>query len=99
MKKYLLILAMLLCVNMTWGIPADPTPRRFTQPDGSTVTLRLHGDEWLHFTTTIDGYTVVKDERGYYAYAQLHEGKLISTGVAAHDADQRDKAETVKLDY
>ena len=29
------------------AIPADPTPRKVTQPDGTTVSIVLRGDE--HF--------------------------------------------------
>lgn len=93
MRNFFLII-MLWCACKMLAIPANPTPVRIAQPDGSTVTIRLHGDEWLHFTTTTDGYTVVKNERGYYVYAQLQDGKLLPTNVIAHDADGRDVNET-----
>ena len=62
MRKIILTLMLLSCICMAKAIPADPTPIRVAQPDGSIVTIQLHGDEWLHFTTTTDGYTVVNDE-------------------------------------
>lgn len=99
MRKIILTLILLSCFCMTKAIPADPTPIRVTQPDGSIVTIQLHGDEWLHFTTTADGYTVVKDERGYYVYAQLQDGKLLPTNVIAHDAAGRDVNETDYLSH
>ena len=99
MRKIILTLILLSCICMAKAIPADPTPIRVTQPDGSIVTIQLHGDEWLHFTTTADGYTVVKDERGYYVYAQLQDGKLLPTNVIAHDADGRDVNETDYLSH
>ena len=92
--RYFFLIIMLWCACKMLAIPANPTPVRIAQPDGSTVTIRLHGDEWLHFTTTTDGYTVVKIERGYYVYAQLQDGKLLPTNVIAHDADGRDVNET-----
>ena len=52
------------------AIPAKREAVRVTQPDGSTVTILLHGDEWKHFITTFDGYTIVKDTRGFYVYAE-----------------------------
>ena len=99
MRKIILTLMLLSCICMARAIPADPTPIRVTQPDGSIVTIQLHGDEWLHFTTTTDGYTVVNDERGYYVYAQLQDGKLLPTNVIAHDADGRDVNETDYLSH
>ena len=38
-----------------WAIPADKTPVRVTQADGTTLTLRLVGDEFFHYNTTDDG--------------------------------------------
>ena len=97
--RYFFLIIMLWCACKMLAIPANPTPVRIAQPDGSTVTIRLHGDEWLHFTTTTDGYTVVKNERGYYVYAQLQDGKLLPTNVIAHDADGRDVNETDYLSH
>jgi len=55
--------------------------------------MGLVGDEWLHFTTTEDGYSVVKDQRGYYVYAELQDGLLKPTAQVAHDAAMRQAAE------
>ena len=60
-----------------------------TQPDGTTVTIQLHGDEWLHFNTTADGYSVVKNQQGYYVYAEKKNGELKATSMVAHDATKR----------
>ena len=54
------------------AVPACPDPKAITQPDGSTVTVILHGDEYYHFSTTTDGYTVMKNDKGFYTYAQLN---------------------------
>ena len=93
MKKNLCLLLLgLLCLTGR-AIPADPTPVRVTQPDGSVLTVSLHGDEFFHFTTTADGYTVVKNAAGYYTYARLDGGNLVSSGVVAHDKAQRTAAD------
>ena len=52
------------------AVPANPEPQVSVQPDGTRVTLRLCGDEFYSFSTTIDGYTVLKDHRGAWVYAQ-----------------------------
>lgn len=40
-----------------WADVANPNPVKMRQPDGSTVTLRLHGDEFLSWYTSEDGST------------------------------------------
>lgn len=75
-----------LSARPSWRMPAD-----IVQPDGSIITLLLHGDEYLSYTTTIDGFTVVKDADGFYRYADCDNGKLVSTGITACNPDQRTK--------
>ena len=89
MKKICSLLLMVLLCVIAQAVPADPTPVKVTQPDGSTVTLRLHGDEFFHFTTTLDGYTVVKNHAGFYTYAQMDGGRLVASNCIARDQHQR----------
>ena len=89
MKKNILLLVVgLLCLTAR-AIPADPTPVKVNQPDGTTLTITLHGDEFFHFTTTHDGYTVVKNEKGYYTYARLDGGRLVAGERIARDPIHR----------
>lgn len=99
MAKRLILMAvsLLITVIAMHAVPARTRPTLVTQPDGTTVTVSLHGDEWLHFTTTSDGYSVVRDSRGYYVYAQLDNGQLVPTTQVAHDATQRSAAEKAFL--
>ena len=96
MRIILFITLGLVCL-FAQAIPADPTPVKVTQPDGSTLTVRLHGDEFFHFTTTHDGYTVMKNEAGYYTYARLEQGHLVPGDRIAHDLAQRSIGEMVEL--
>ena len=86
----------LLCLGAR-AIPADPTPVKVTQPDGTTLTITLHGDEFFHITTTIDGYTVVKNAAGYYTYAQLDGNQLVPGDRIARDVSQRSAGDRVAL--
>lgn len=75
MKKfYLLVLSSLLGITTAQGIPANPTPAKLLQPDGTYLTVRLVGDEYQHHATTEDGYTVLKSPTGYYVYAEITDG-------------------------
>ena len=89
-KKLFLLFGLmgLLCLTAQ-AIPADPTPASVTQPDGSTLTVTLHGDEFFHFTTTSDGYTVLKNQAGYYTYARLDGDRLVPSNRIARDAGHR----------
>ena len=71
------------------AVPAHKKPIQVTQPDGTTVTIKLHGDEWMHFNTTADGYSVVKKLQGYYVYAEKKNGELKATQMVAHNAQER----------
>ena len=56
-----------------WAVPADPRPMEYVQPNGDTLIVRLVGDERFHFTTTIDGVLIAKNDKGYYCYAKWTE--------------------------
>ena len=60
MKKFFLSLFFLLAVSgwlVMWADSATPNPVKMRQPDGSTITLRLHGDEFCSWYTSEDGRT------------------------------------------
>lgn len=97
MKKILLIAVLAALTLAVKAVPAHPKPVRGQQPDGSFITICLHGDEWRHFNTTEDGYSVVKDKRGYYVYAELTDGRLQPTSRVAHDIAQRSATEKAML--
>ena len=97
MKQLLTILLLAVCTVAAWAVPAHPGVMKIQQPDGSYVTIRLVGDEWRSFHTTSDGYSVVKDARGFYVYARLQDGQLHATDQVAHDADERSDQEQAFL--
>ncbi len=97
MKKILLVAALMLVVATTWARPALRGAVRCMQPDGTSVMLELHGDEYYHFSTTVDGYTVLQNAQGTYEYARMQGQQLVSTGVQAHDVAQRSAAEQALL--
>ncbi len=97
MKKLMLFVVLGTFTIAARAIPAHPKPIKVQQPDGSFVTITLHGDEWNNFNTTEDGYSVVKDGRGYYVYAELADGKLQPTSRVAHDLAQRSATEKAFL--
>lgn len=79
-----------------YAIPAKPGKLTVRQPDGSSVTLVLHGDEFIHFTTTSDGYTVIQTGEEWQ-YAVKENGVLRASGITAHDAAGRIASEEAFL--
>lgn len=90
MKKLLLYLLLNILVSLSLsGARAYPHPRIIKQPDGTTLTVVGHGDEYQHYFTTTDGYSIVKGQDGIYHYAVAVDGRLNATPVKATDVNQR----------
>lgn len=68
MKKILIsFLLLVLAAPFVWAVPADPTPYKYVQPDGSVIILQNHGDEYFHWTTDYStGKIVEKMADGFY---------------------------------
>ena len=67
MKKILASVALLVgALHILSTVPAYPGKIRVTQPDGSVITVRLHGDEWFHYITDESGRVVARGEDGFY---------------------------------
>lgn len=75
MKK--IISALILSVICSAGllaVPAKPGRIVCTQPDGSTISIIRHGDEWGHWITDTQGRVLKKDADGFYREAGVSAG-------------------------
>ena len=68
MRPICLIFLLMVSVQTALAVRAWPYPVTVRQPDGSTVTILLHGDEYFHYATTTDGRTVSKGRDGFFYY-------------------------------
>ena len=94
MRRLLLLLTIVVAAAVkTWAVPANTEPYVATNPDGTTVTVVLHGDEFYSYHTTVDGYTVMRNHDGAWVYAKLEGSRIAPTTVVAHDASARTGAE------
>lgn len=89
MKNLFTLLLLAVSVLTARAIPAFPYPQTITQPDGSSVTIVMHGDENFNYATTIDGYTVTWNQEGCVVYAKIENNEIKPTGIVAHDAGSR----------
>lgn len=92
MKKTItLALLFFTITNYISAVTAYPELVKFRQPDKKTfVQLYLKGDEKVHWAETVDGYSLVVDERGYFVYATKDEyGNMVATDFIATDIENR----------
>lgn len=66
MKKLsIIIFALFVSAIAVKAVPAYPWPIKYRQPDGSVITIQVHGDEFYHYTTS-NGKVVALDKDGFY---------------------------------
>jgi M6 family metalloprotease-like protein len=76
------------------AVPATPNPVKVKMPDGTTITVRMHGDEWGNYTTSTDGYLLKRDAAGYFNYAVMGtDGKPVAGSLRAVDETLRSNAD------
>lgn len=80
-------LAMLLSPLL--AVTAYPGAVLYEQTDGSNLSIRLHGDEFVNYVTTEDGY-LLTDVGGTFEYASIEsDGSLSTLRVKAHNSGKR----------
>ena len=52
--------------------PVDGEIFTAKQPDGSSISVKIWGDEFYHRVESLDGYTLTRDSNGWIQYAQLN---------------------------
>ena len=76
----LFLLALFSPYSPAYAVRAFPRAVTVTQADGTTLTIRIHGDENFHYTTTSDGYLITQRD-GIYYYATVGADKIENSGV------------------
>ena len=77
--------------------PALPIPVTVKQGDGTLLTIVQRGDEFHHWTETMDGTLVVSTAKGYCIAEIDIEGRLSATEVLAHEQAQRGNGELAAI--
>lgn len=98
MKKLLYSMTLALLPLSAAAIVASPDPVVLTQPDGSTVTALISGDEHHHIIRTTDGVMILRGADGFYRYAGLDaENNIAALGSVARNAELRSAAEVKEV--
>ena len=90
-KSFILLTLLLVISSVLYAVPAIPYPVTFTQPNGDTLTVRIKGDERMHWHESMDEYTLLFNQDGYLTYAQLDEEDNLQPSVyIATNIEERD---------
>ncbi|PLW98201.1 MAG: peptidase M6, partial [Marinilabiliales bacterium] len=91
---YILTTAFIFLSTIVVAVNAIPEKVTHTQPDGTVLTLTIHGDEFLHWLETTDGFVIHPGDDGglYYAVSDLN-GNLVPGNILAHNPEQRNQNE------
>lgn len=69
--KALCLILMVCCFIDSQAIPARKGEFTVQQPDGTSFTALIVGDEFSHRKTTLDGKRIIQDSEGYWCYAEI----------------------------
>ena len=78
------------------AVPAYPGKRTYTQPDGTTLTLSLRGDESLHFFVDDNGYLIDRDTNGWFRFID-NDGSLTGIKAGNYDMSATEQAKLASL--
>ena len=95
--KIFLLLLFLGWNEVTVGVPAKQGVCRKVLPDGTTLSVRIYGDERFHYVTTLDGYVVAQKADGFYYYVDFSAGTSVVSEVRASEQGSRNSGETAAL--
>ena len=86
-----LAMAGLAAIQTANAIPADPEAKTVKQPDGTTITVFMRGDEHAHMFLADDGTPLFYNTKSKaFEYAQLKGSRITGSGIIAKNATARD---------
>ena len=92
MKKILLSSMLLVLSLSLWAVTATPYPFEVTLPNGQTMTVRLVGDEYHAYYTTLDGTPLRRLDNGYFVEDQTVKEQFPAIASARRNAAIRPRA-------
>ena len=91
MKKLFSSLFLFLCLAIAVeAVPAYPGLLTKTQPDGSTISYYLRGDESCSFAMSEDGFLITTNQKGIFEYAELNDQmEIVPVGIKVSALNNR----------
>ena len=94
MKKIITLITALFTNAIAFSVPAIPDSLFVIQPNGDTLWTHLHGDEFYHWRSTIDGHVIMQDINSYFRYAELEGDSLLKpSNIIARNIEDRNVLE------
>lgn len=88
----------LLIAPSLYAVPARNIVKTIIQPDGTTLQIKLCGDEFLRYYTTLDGIPVKEVGSGFYYAALSSDTLFVCSEYMAHEPGLRSIAERQMAD-
>ncbi len=86
-------LALLLFSATALGVPAYRELIQFRQADGSSINIRIQGDEHSHLILSEDGYLLLPQMDGNFSFATINDsGEIVPSKLPARNPDERNSA-------
>lgn len=92
MKPSLTTLAALALAFGASAMPARPGMIMATMPDGTQAPLTLHGDEFFHYATTPEGFTLLPDPEKGWIFARQTDQGVVAGDIRYRGAESARKA-------
>lgn len=92
MRKVSILLVALLTASLAWAVPAKRTKRLVKQADGTTIEVRLVGDEYCHYWQTADGSAMKEQADG--TFVKLAEKPSMTSARRTQSEARRAKRAT-----
>ena len=73
----------MICVPTSLRAADTGRLARVRQADGTTLSLRICGDEFFHYAVTSDGYSVDQGPDGFYYYLVERDGTRLPVAIDA----------------
>jgi M6 family metalloprotease-like protein len=87
-----------LMINQALAVSAYPYPVKVTQPDGTTISVIMKGDENVKWAQTLDGFTILYNNKGVFEYAtQNGAGDITPSGITVSEISSRKSNEILLL--
>lgn len=83
--KHLLTIAALAAPFAVSAVPAYPGFITKTNPDGTTVEIRIHGDEFFSYVTNADNVLMEQNAEGYWMPVQKNGVNVIATEAVINE--------------
>lgn len=88
-KTLLLVSYFFIKATTLWAAKANPMPFVATQSDGTTLTVRLRGDENFSWFSTLDGVILSRSGNDFFIADIDENGDITPTTLLAHEKTAR----------